>query len=81
MNQKIIALLLAGLSLFPLTTPISAKLPDSGIVAPQWDYINSIVINFNFVQEKATVTVTRRTQATTRSCLKNINCTKTDKIV
>lgn len=66
MNQKIIALLLAGLSLFPLTTPISAKLPDSGIIAPQWDYINNIVINFNFIKNKATVTVSRQTQATTK---------------
>ena len=46
MNQKIIALILAGLSLFPLTTPISAELPDSGIIAPQWESIVNIKVDF-----------------------------------
>ena len=62
MNQKIIALILAGLSLFPLTTPISAELPDSGIIAPQWESIVNIKVDFIFSDSIATLTVTRRDQ-------------------
>ena len=66
MKQKIIALLLAGISLFPLTTPISAKMPDNGIVAPQWEYIDSITVDIEFSDSTATVTVTRRNQTVTK---------------
>lgn len=66
MNQKIIALILAGLSLFPLTTPISAELPDSGIIAPQWESIVNIKVDFIFSDSIATLTVTRRDQTVTK---------------
>ena len=66
MNQKIIALFLAGLSLFPLTTPISAELPDSGIIAPQWESIVNIKVDFIFSDSIATLTVTRRDQTVTK---------------
>ena len=66
MKQKIIALLLAGLSLFPIATPISAKMPDNGIVAPQWEYIDSIKVDIIFSDSTATVTVTRRNQTVTK---------------
>ena len=66
MNKKIIALLLAGLSLYPITTPISAKVPDSGIIAPQWIYMDSIDISFNFSESTANVTITRRGLDTTK---------------
>lgn len=66
MNQKIIALILAGLSLFPLTTPISAELPDRGIIAPQWESIVNIKVDFIFSDSIATLTVTRRDQTVTK---------------
>ena len=66
MKQKIIALLLAGLSLFPIATPISVKMPDNGIVAPQWEYIDSIKVDIIFSDSTATVTVTRRNQTVTK---------------
>lgn len=66
MNQKIIALILTGLSLFPLTTPISAELPDSGIIAPQWESIVNIKVDFIFSDSIATLTVTRRDQTVTK---------------
>lgn len=66
MNKKIIALLLAGLSLYPITTPISAKVPDSGIIDPQWIYMDSIDISFNFSESTANVTITRRGLDTTK---------------
>lgn len=66
MNQKIIALILAGLSLFPLTTPISAELPDSGIIALQWESIVNIKVDFIFSDSIATLTVTRRDQTVTK---------------
>ena len=66
MNQKIIALILAGLSLFPLTTPISAELPDSGIIAPQLESIVNIKVDFIFSDSIATLTVTRRDQTVTK---------------
>ena len=66
MKQKIIALLLAGLSLFPIATPISAKMPDNGIVALQWEYIDSIKVDIIFSDSTATVTVTRRNQTVTK---------------
>ena len=66
MNQKIIALLLAGLSLFPLTTPISAKVPDDGIIAPYWNYMEAVDIEFNFLNSTANLLVERRSQVTTK---------------
>lgn len=66
MNQKIIALFLAGLSLFPLTTPISAQVPDSGIIAPCWSYMEAVDIEFNFLNSTANLLVERRSQVTTK---------------
>ncbi len=66
MNQKIIALFLAGLSLFPLTTPISAQVPDSGIIAPCWSYMEAVDIEFNFFNSTANLLVERRSQVTTK---------------
>ena len=66
MNQKIIALFLAGLSLFPLTTPISAQVPDSGIIAPYWNYMGAVDIEFNFFNSTASLLVERRSQVTTK---------------
>lgn len=66
MNQKIITLLLAGLSLLPLTTPISAKVPNNGIITPCWNYMEAVDIEFNFLNSTANLLVERRSQVTTK---------------
>ncbi len=58
---------MAGLMALPLATGVSAKMPDGGIVSPQWEYMSNadVSISFTGTSGKASVTVVRIYQVTT----------------
>ena len=66
-KKKIIAILMAGLMALPLATGVSAKMPDGGIVSPQWEYMSTadVSISFTGTSGKASVYVSRIYQVTT----------------
>lgn len=68
MKTRLIALLMASLTLLLFATSVSAKIPDDGIVAPCWEYMNSISVDISFLGTKGTasVSVDRIYQVTTR---------------
>ena len=66
--KRVAAFLIAGLMSLPFATGVYAKMPDGGIVAPQWNYMGTIKVDINFdgTAGLAVVTVGRIYQVTTK---------------
>lgn len=67
-KEKIFAALMAGIMVFTMPVGVCAKQPDSDIVTPLWDYMNSVSVDITFsgTTGTASVEVTRIYQVTTK---------------